>query len=472
MLNMYLLIVVRLVATALIASFFSGLAIAAQIQYSATLNGPAESPPNASPAIGSVLVTVDTTLLTMRVRANFSGLTGNTTAAHIHCCTAVPGVSTAGVATTTPSFVGFPLGVTTGTMDQTYDMTLAGSYNPAFVTAQGGSVANARTALFNGLAAGTAYFNIHTATLPGGEIRGFPLSGAVGPQRTFVSTGGSDANPCSLASPCRGFAAAVSAVAANGEVVVLNSGGYGSVTIDKSVTITSPAGVYAGISVLPGTDGVVVNGPFVYVTLKGLTINGQGGNAGIDFVQGAELTVENCEIANVGGSNTAGIYARAQGGVVVVRDTVVRDTANVGIWVTQQAAAQRTTLSAENVAVHNTGIWGILVGGVAHLGVAEAYLTRAVVTGSQGVGVSADSPGGGAALASVTNSAISANGEGVRASGGTAKLVVATSTLARNTSFALNNVGATLLSRGDNTVHDNNGGGAQSAGAIGPLPPL
>ena len=91
---------------------------------------------------------------------------------------------------------------------------------------------------------------------------------------------------------------------------------------------------------------------------------------------------------------------------------------------------------------------------------------------SQGVGVSADSPGGGAALASVTNSAISANGEGVRASGGTAKLVVATSTLARNTSFALNNVGATLLSRGDNTVHDNNGGGAQSAGAIGPLPPL
>ena len=174
-----------------------------------------------------MLVTVDTTLLTMRVRANFSGLTGNTTAAHIHCCTAVPGVSTAGVATTTPSFVGFPLGVTTGTMDQTYDMTLAGSYNPAFVTAQG-SVANARTALFDGLAAGTAYFNIHTATFPGGEIRGF----AAAERRraaAHVRVDQRQRRQCLLAriAPCRGFAAAVSAVAANGEVVVLDSGGYG-----------------------------------------------------------------------------------------------------------------------------------------------------------------------------------------------------------------------------------------------------
>src|SRR5215468_5945869 len=66
---------------------------------------------------------------------------------------------------------------------------------------------------------------------------------AAGPQRAFVSTGGNDANPCSLAAPCRGFAAAVTAVAASGEVIVLDSGGYGPVVINKPVDITAPPGV-------------------------------------------------------------------------------------------------------------------------------------------------------------------------------------------------------------------------------------
>ena len=69
-------------------------------------------------------------------------------------------------------------------------------------------------------------------------------------QRTFVSTGGNDANSCSLAAPCRGFAAAVTAVAHGGEVIVLDSGGYGPVVINKPVEITAPPGVYAGVSVL------------------------------------------------------------------------------------------------------------------------------------------------------------------------------------------------------------------------------
>ena len=463
----------RLAALAVIAGFTCGAAFAAQLNYSAALSGAAESPPNASPGIGSVLVTVDTTALTMRVRANFSGLTGNTTASHIHCCTAVPGTGAAGVATTTPSFVGFPLGVMSGSMDQTYDMTQAGSYNPAFVTANGGTVAGARTALFNGLAGGTAYFNIHSSTFGGGEIRGFPLAGAGGPQRTFVSTGGSDSNPCSLALPCRGFGAAVAVVAANGEVIALDSGGYGPVTITKSVTITAPSGVYAGISVPPGVDGVVVNGPFVFVTLKGLTINGQGGNAGIDFIQGAELTVENCEIANVGGSSTAGILAVAQGAKVFVKDTTVRDSQNFGIWLKQPAAGQITTLVADNVAVPNSVSVGVAVGGIGHLGTVEAYLSNVTVTGSSQSGIVTDSLSGGSTLASVTNSTISGNLFGVFSSGTGAKLVVATSTIARNANVGLQQTSsAVLLSRGDNTVHDNNGGGAQTGGVIGPSPPL
>jgi uncharacterized repeat protein (TIGR01451 family)/CSLREA domain-containing protein len=143
---------------------------AATFVYSATLSGANENPAVVSPGTGNTIVTLNTTAHTLRVQATFSGLTSNTTAAHIHCCVAPP--MNVGVATTTPSFAGFPLGVTSGTFDQTYDMTLASTWNPAFVTAQG-SISAAEAALTAGLAAGQAYFNIHTVNNGGGEIRGF-----------------------------------------------------------------------------------------------------------------------------------------------------------------------------------------------------------------------------------------------------------------------------------------------------------
>ncbi len=71
----------------------------------------------------------------------------------------------------TPSFAGFPLSVRAGTYDNTFDMTLAGSYSAAFITAQGGSVGQAQSVLFAGMASGTAYFNIHSSVFPSGEIR-------------------------------------------------------------------------------------------------------------------------------------------------------------------------------------------------------------------------------------------------------------------------------------------------------------
>jgi hypothetical protein len=296
---------------------------------------------------------------------------------------------------------------------------------------------------------------------------------AAAPQRTFVASTGVDSNPCTLALPCRGFAAAVSAVADSGEVVVLDSAAYGSFTIDKSVTVTSPAGVYAGISVFSGNDGIVIDGPGVLVTLKGLTINGQGGDAGINFLQGAELIIENCQIAHVGGNGTAGIFAQAPGGKVVVRDTVVRDTAHVGIWVRQTTGGETTTLVADNVAVHNASPFGIYLGGTNHIGAAEAYLTHVTVTGSSNIGVTADSSTGGKSLtlASVANSTISENGIGVEANRG--KIIVATSVLVRNAGYAMLNLMGVIGSRGDNTVHDNNGGApSQVFGAIGSLTPM
>ena len=107
------------------------------------------------------------------MQANFSGLTGNVTASHIHA-TVVPPSTTAGVATQTPTFTGFPSGVTSGSYDNTFDLTQAASFNAAFVTANGG-VPAAETALAAALGNGLSYLNIHTTAFPGGEIRGFLL---------------------------------------------------------------------------------------------------------------------------------------------------------------------------------------------------------------------------------------------------------------------------------------------------------
>lgn len=160
-----------LMAMAAAALLFTGQAQATTYVFTGALSGDQEAPiPVVTPGTGFAKVTIDDLFDTMRVEANFSGLLGTTAAAHVHCC-APPGTN-AGVATTTPTFPGFPSGVTSGSYDNTFDMTLASSYNAGFITANGGTVSSAFAALFSGLQAGQAYFNIHTTSFPGGEIRG------------------------------------------------------------------------------------------------------------------------------------------------------------------------------------------------------------------------------------------------------------------------------------------------------------
>src|ERR1019366_3872927 len=148
--------------------------------------GRAKFRPTGSPGTGQATVIINTLAQTMEVQVTFSDLGGATTASHIHCCTALPDAGNAGVATTIPTFTNFPLGVTSGSYDFTYDLTAAGTYNPAFVTAEG-SVAIAEAALLGGIAAGNSYLNIHTTVDPGGEIRGY-LAAAPEPA-TFLLAG-------------------------------------------------------------------------------------------------------------------------------------------------------------------------------------------------------------------------------------------------------------------------------------------
>jgi hypothetical protein len=149
---------------------FSAVARADQLVFTTTLTGSQEVPPSGSAGIGSALVTLDTVTNLLTVNVSFAGLGSPTIASHIHCCT-LPG-SNAMVATAVPTFPGFPLGVTTGTYLMTFDLTAASTYNPAFITAHGGTVSGAMAAFIAGLTSGQTYLNIHTSQFPGGEIRG------------------------------------------------------------------------------------------------------------------------------------------------------------------------------------------------------------------------------------------------------------------------------------------------------------
>ena len=162
-----------LVVCAAVAAMFAAPtpANAAILNFYGELAGFKENPPNGSPGTGSVVVAIDDATHMMTVSASFSDLIGATTAAHIHCCVAPP--ANISVATQTPSFIGFPLGVTSGTFNNTYDMTLASSYRAGFITDNGGTPATAFAALLLGMRQGNSYFNIHTDIFPSGEIRGF-----------------------------------------------------------------------------------------------------------------------------------------------------------------------------------------------------------------------------------------------------------------------------------------------------------
>jgi CHRD domain len=158
----------RLLMFAVALTLASSSAHAATLDFSTTLLGSNEVPPNASTATGSAFVELNTTAQTLFVQETFSGLIGGSAAAaHIHCCV-LPGVN----AVVAVPFPGFPA-ATSGTYTNTFDLTLAATYNSAFITAVGGTVALAEAAFIFGLEHGETYANIHDATFPTGEIRGW-----------------------------------------------------------------------------------------------------------------------------------------------------------------------------------------------------------------------------------------------------------------------------------------------------------
>jgi hypothetical protein len=326
------------------------------------------------------------------------------------------------------------------------------------------------------------------------------LGSACAAQRTFVATTGLDSNPCSLAAPCRSFAHAIGATDPNGEIVVLESGGYGRVTIDKSVSIVAPPGIYAGISVFPGANGIDVATAGVQVSLRGLTINGQGGQHGIRLDAAAALDVERCEIGHLTGS---GIEVNASGARLGIKDSHVHDNGASGVDVTGdvairmeasrvernggigvylhegpsgivsgasiagnastglrfEGAATVMSLAVSDSRFHaNGGEAGIYVAGYA-AGTLNFEASANVVSGNDVYGIYVAAPGGTTILATLRGNTVAHNGSsGIAASFGSTTVNVARNVVESNGNAGIvTGNGAVVNTYQNNVVRDNVG---------------
>ena len=200
-------------------------------------------------------------------------------------------------------------------------------------------------------------------------------------QRTFVSAQtGSDTNPCSITSPCRSFDRALSVVTPGGEVVALDSGGYGAMTIDKSVSVVAPAGVHAGIT---AAKGVTIGGGYTTVTLRGLYMTGvpAGGSSSIGVSvesYNSKVAVENCTI--IGFATGVRFFST---GLLAVRDSAIRHASLAAISTGGLTEYEPAATTVDNVRVDDAGhsvvepAAGIAVWGFGHTAVRNSTVTGA-----------------------------------------------------------------------------------------------
>ena len=232
--------------------------------------------------------------------------------------------------------------------------------------------------------------------------------------RTWVSGVGDDnntVNGCSRTATCKTFAAAISVTDTNGEINCTDPGGFGTVTITKSITIDC-TGTFGGI-VAAGVNGITINltatpDPLKSVVLRGLDINGAGnagqaGLRGVSILSAAVVTLDNVAISNFTQQGVADV--RTAPGKLFIKNSVIRNNAGVGIVV---AATGGTNMaSIENTHAINN-LYGLAVGTGNQIKV-----TRSVLSGNSSAGIVAD-PG---AQVGVEHSTVNFNGTGLAAYG-------------------------------------------------------
>ncbi|MFL6209388.1 MAG: right-handed parallel beta-helix repeat-containing protein [Pyrinomonadaceae bacterium] len=287
--------------------------------------------------------------------------------------------------------------------------------------------------------------------------------------RTWVSGVGDDVNPCSRTAPCKTFAGAISKTAIAGEIDCLDPGGFGAVTITKSITIDG-GGTFASV-LASGTTGVNVTitttttaDPKQHVILRRLSINGTGtstcsgstcglptGIRAINFTAGKKLSVESCVIM---GFVNEGIRASltASGSNLFIKDTNITNCAT-GI--------NLTTSSGNLVAIMDNVKLEGMTNGLVMGANANGTLRNSSVMLNTGVGVTM----GSAANISIEHTVINHNGTGLQPGAGS-QTDLSNTTIIGNGSFGISNSGGTVFSHGNNQFNLNGGG----AGNLTPTP--
>jgi len=228
--------------------------------------------------------------------------------------------------------------------------------------------------------------------------------------RTWVSGVGDDANPCSRTAPCKTFAGAISKTAAGGEISVLDPGGFGAVTITKSITINGE-GVVAGIT-NSLVNGIIINaGANDVIQIRNLQIFGAGnGLDGIRYLAGKQVNVENCSIYGFGGDGIEASLATS-GNLTVVNTSITGlangVTTNIGIRVT-------TTSGTVNVSLANVRLRSLATGLDALSG-ARVTISNSVVANNSNFGIISEVSG----VINAEGVMLSGNNTAVQANAGT-----------------------------------------------------
>ena len=280
--------------------------------------------------------------------------------------------------------------------------------------------------------------------------------------RTWVSGVGDDVNPCSRTAPCKTYAGAISKTAAGGEISTLDPGGFGAVTITKSMTIEGTKGQGYGSILASATNGVVINDSLsgtpqsVIVTLRNLSINGapptQPGLNGIKFIAGKQLHVEDCQIfgfkatsLNNGNGIDINLTAAASGGgpqKVNIRNTIIRDCQASGI-IAKNTNAAGVSVNLEGVQISN------VTDGLSASTNARVIASNSSFAHNTGAGVGALAGNLGVDL---HNCMIYGNASGIAIAANTTR--ISGNTITNNTN-GINLVGGALLTYGDNKTQGN-----------------
>jgi hypothetical protein len=276
--------------------------------------------------------------------------------------------------------------------------------------------------------------------------------------RTWVSGVGDDVNPCSRTAPCKTFAGAISKTASGGEISVLDPGGYGTVTITKSISLVNDGSGEAGL-LASGTNGIIVNGAGVVVYLRGLSIDGAPPNIpglnGIKFVNGASLTIDRCIIKNFTGAAPDGYgvqFSPSTDAQLFISDTTIVNNgpAAAGGGILLQAVGTGSVNAVVNrVQLTNNSV-GIKADGTGSTNFMNISVRDSVIAGSSVNGIRVFSPAGGSAVkAAVEGSSIVGNaGSGLSVDGATGGGAGSAILRVGGSSITSNGIGASVANAG------------------------